>query len=79
MSKSSTIRVSFESKKKLKTIADKTGKPMQEVLNKAIEDFRRKLFLEEANRSYQILKDNKRNGKMNKKKGTFGMPLFMTD
>lgn len=53
-----TVRISQSSWKKLKTIAAKTDNPMQEVLDKAIEEYRRKCFLEEANKAFEALRNN---------------------
>lgn len=53
-----TVRVSYVAWKALREIADLTGKPMQAVLDKAIEEYRRKYFLEEANRAFATLRND---------------------
>ncbi|MCL6476867.1 MAG: toxin-antitoxin system protein [Peptococcaceae bacterium] len=53
-----TIRVSHTSWKTLREIADRAGESLQSVLDKAIEEYRRKCFLEEANKAFAALKNN---------------------
>ncbi|MDD4170145.1 MAG: toxin-antitoxin system protein [Desulfotomaculaceae bacterium] len=55
---STTVRISHSTWKTLREIADRVGEPMQAVLDKAIEEYRRKCFLEEANRAYLALRNN---------------------
>ncbi|MBZ4687924.1 MAG: hypothetical protein PWQ96_702 [Clostridia bacterium] len=55
---SSTVRISDDTLKILREIANQAGKPMQEILDKAIEEYRRKQFLIEANKAYANLKNN---------------------
>lgn len=54
---STTVRISDSTWKVLRELSDKIGEPMQAILDKAIEDFRRKLFLEEANKAYLRLRN----------------------
>jgi len=57
---SSTVRITPEARKSLREIADSTGQSMQEVLSKAIEDYRRKTFLETANAAFAALRNDAR-------------------
>ncbi len=41
-----TVRIREEAHKSLKRLAEKTGEPMPEILTKAIEEYRRKHFLD---------------------------------
>ncbi len=51
-----TLRISKEAYKVLQEIAASTGEPMISILDKALNEYRRKLFLEEANRAFAALK-----------------------
>lgn len=53
-----TIRISRETQEVLRSLAAREGTPMQEVLEKAIEAYRRKRLLEMGNRAYAALKDD---------------------
>ncbi len=53
---SSTIRINAKTFKILNEIVKSTGKSKQEILDKAIEDYRRNQFLKEANEAYAALK-----------------------
>lgn len=53
-----TIRISDKARQVLKELAGKERKPMQAILDKAIEAYRRLLFLEEANTAYAALRAN---------------------
>lgn len=53
---SATVRISPETHEKLKQLAEESGEPMPAVLDKAIEAYRRRRFLEEVNRSYAALR-----------------------
>lgn len=53
-----TVRVSNKTAKILKDITSETGQSMQKVLDRAVEDHRRNLFLKEANEAYAALKNN---------------------
>jgi len=55
---SATVRISQSSWKTLKVIATQAGEPMQAVLDKAIESYRRQYFLQKANEAYAALKEN---------------------
>jgi hypothetical protein len=53
---STTVRIAQEDRNILRELMAKTGATAGEVLHKAIEDFRRKCFLEDANRAFAELK-----------------------
>lgn len=52
------VRVSEQAYQKITEVADKTGRSKQEIINHAVEEYRRKLFLLEANQAYAALKNN---------------------
>jgi len=51
-----TVRIRSETKLILQELAAQTGKPMQTVLDLAIEEYRRRQFLQEANEAYAALR-----------------------
>ena len=51
-----TVRIGEKSHKSLREIAERTRESMQAVLAKAIEEFRRKSFLEDANAAFAVLR-----------------------
>ncbi len=51
-----TVRVTEETHAALRDLAMETGEPMQEVVAKAVEAYRRRLFLEAANADYARLR-----------------------
>ena len=53
---SSTVRINAKTFKILNEIVKSTGMSKQEILDKAIEDYRRKEFIREANAAYSFLK-----------------------
>ncbi len=55
---SSTIRVDDKTLKTIRRISKEAGISMQEILDKAIEDYRRKQILMEANEAYTVLREN---------------------
>lgn len=61
---SSTVRISKESSTILREIAAQERKSLQTVLDAAIEEYRRRRFLQEANRAYSVLKENPKNWKV---------------
>ena len=50
-----TVRITEASHQILKKLADETGQTMMEVLNKALDAYRRKLFFEQMNTGYAEL------------------------
>ncbi len=55
---SSTIRVDDKTLKIIRRISKEAGISMQEILDKAVEDYRRKQVLMEANEAYKVLREN---------------------
>jgi hypothetical protein len=53
-----TVRVSKPTHRTLRQLAKEAGQSMQTVLDVAVEEYRRKQFLVQANRTYQALRDN---------------------
>ena len=51
-----TLRISKGAHKILREISESTGEPMSSILDKAIEEYRRKRFLEMANEAFANLK-----------------------
>jgi hypothetical protein len=52
------VRISPRSKAVLRTLAKQEGKPMQAVLDEAIERYQRDKFLDEVNAAYANLRDD---------------------
>lgn len=52
---STTIRINPSTLQVLKQVAIQAGEPMQTILDKAIEAYRRQLFLEQVNKSFAAL------------------------
>jgi len=59
----STVRVGAETRLVLKELTARTGEPARVILRMALEDFRRKCFLEDANRAFAALKKDKKSWK----------------
>ena len=55
---STTVRIKRETKKLLEEIANQTGQKTQQILDEAIEAYRRRVFLERANRAYAALQQD---------------------
>ncbi len=53
-----TLRITKTAHRKLKLLAAHEHMPMQAVLDKAVEAYRRRVFLEGANESYATLRKN---------------------
>lgn len=53
---STTVRISQDAKAVLQRMAQQTGRPMQAVLDEAVELYRRQRFLDEANAAFTALK-----------------------
>jgi hypothetical protein len=60
---SSIVRISGKAKETLEVLAKKSGESMLSVMDRAIEEYRRRLFLEETNRAYAKLRANKKASK----------------
>lgn len=52
---STTVRISSSAKTTLKVLSERTNRRMQEIVDEAIEQYRRRLFLEEANEAFARL------------------------
>jgi len=55
---SSTVRISGEAKQTLQKLSGQTRKPMQDILDAAVELYRRHLFLAEANAAFARMKED---------------------
>jgi len=55
---STTIRVSEETRDRLASLANATGRPMTKVLEDAVETLERRIFFETLNQRYQELRDD---------------------
>ncbi len=53
-----TVRISIASRNALRELAAQAGEPMQAILDKAIENYRRHRFLEEVNTAYAALRQD---------------------
>ena len=51
-----TTRISASTHQLLRRLADESGEPMQTLLQKAVELYRRQRFLEESNRAFEALR-----------------------
>ena len=58
MPTSVTVRIRETTRETLRELAAQTGESMQAALDKAIETYRRRCFLEEANVAFQALRKN---------------------
>ena len=74
---SATVRISGRSRKILRDLSDKTGEPMQTILDKAIEHYRRQRFLEEVNAAYAAVRqDEKAWSAIEKERGEWDATLM---
>lgn len=55
---SATVRISEQSHHRLRELAAQSGEPMQAVLDKALEQYRRQKFLEECSAAYAALQQD---------------------
>jgi predicted transcriptional regulator len=53
-----TIRVTSESRDKVRILSEQTGLKQQEVIDQAVEAFRRQVFLDAANSAFANLNSN---------------------
>ena len=58
-SKSTTIRVTNHARDTVREISEITGKRQQEVVDEAVESYRRQILLEKANHAYAALRSDK--------------------
>ena len=56
---SATVRISQAAHRTLRELARQSEKPMQAVLDEAIEQYRRQRFLEATNRAFAALREDK--------------------
>lgn len=55
---STTVRISEQSHQRLREMAAQSGEPMQTVIDKALEQYRRQKFLEECHAAYCMLQQD---------------------
>jgi hypothetical protein len=55
--KSVTVRISEEERKVVKGLSEKLGVSMTEILNRAVEKYRKEVLLSETNKAYARLKE----------------------
>jgi predicted transcriptional regulator len=55
-----TVRLDAASRETLKELAARSGQSMQEVLRRAVEEYRRRVFLESVNLAYSRLRHDPR-------------------
>jgi len=53
-----TVRIKRETKRALDQLANQTGQKTQDILDKAIDAYRRRVFLDQANRAYETLRQD---------------------
>jgi len=53
-----TVRIKLETKEALDQLANQTGQKAQDVLDSAIDAYRRRVFLDQANRAYARLRQD---------------------
>ena len=54
----STVRINEKAREDLRAIASQTGEAMADILAKAIEEYRRKVFMEQFNAAYAALRSD---------------------
>jgi hypothetical protein len=54
----SQVRVSENTHEMLRSLSTKEGKSMQDIIDQAVEDYRRKAFLEGLSDDYRLLREN---------------------
>lgn len=55
---SATVRITKDTREVLRKLSAQTGEPMQAILDKAVDAYRRQRLLEDANRAYAALRSN---------------------
>ena len=58
--RSTTIRVTSQARDTLRQLAQITGKPQQDVVNEAVEAYRRQILLDRTNTAYAALRSDAR-------------------
>jgi len=53
---SATVRISLEAQEVVRKLSAQTGRKMQDILDEAVELYRRQLFLEKANAAFAALR-----------------------
>lgn len=53
---SATVRISLEAQEVVRKLSAQTGRKMQDILDEAVELYRRQLFLEKANAAFATLR-----------------------
>ncbi len=56
MAETTTVRVTQEPREGLQRLARESNEPMQSVLSKAVEEYKRRWILEQTNRAYAALR-----------------------
>ena len=55
-----TVRIGEQTRNLLRDLSARTGQPARIILRNALEEYRRKCFLDEANRAFAALKKKKK-------------------
>lgn len=55
---SATVRISETARETLRDLAERTGESMQEILERAVEEYRRQRFLEDLNAGFAALRND---------------------
>ncbi len=53
-----TVPISERAHETLRSLAERDGQPVETVLDRAIEEYRRKTFLDQANEAFRALRDD---------------------
>lgn len=60
MGNSSVVRINARTREVLEELSRKSGEPMLSIIEKAIENYRRRVFLEQTNLAYARLREDKK-------------------
>ena len=55
---SATVRISKGTRETLRDLAAKSGESMHTIIDRAIEEYRRQSFIEQANKAYLAVREN---------------------
>ena len=55
---SATVRISLSTREKLRSLTSETGESMQDILDEAVEIYRRQHFLKRANAAFAVLRND---------------------